>query len=144
MRLRNLLLLIGTLMVIGGFLVTQRLTYDRSVKSLFESRSQRIVDYEANVRMFGGDAICLFVYADPELLTAEGMKRLDATRGLLSKLPGVLQANSLAEQMRPGDDTLGRSSLTSLLPSKMSASPFAPYVIGLPIPLAINRRSCVM
>lgn len=97
------------------FPISMRAKSDRSVRSLFRPDNPRLIDYQRVVDDFGGEAICLAAYTDPNLLTAEGMAGLANFRGELAAVPGVLNASSLEEQPRPGDKSWVASFGTKLL-----------------------------
>ena len=81
--------------------LSQRIKYDQSVRSLFpEDHPQLLTYYQVNEE-FGLEATCLVAYTDPDLLCAEGLRRLDQFARTLSAVDGILEATSLAELPRP-------------------------------------------
>lgn len=81
--------------------LSQHIKRDRSVRSFFDPEHPRLLDYTSVQEDFGGDTMCLAVYTDPYLLSAEGMARLEAFTKRLGEVPGVLRAVSLAVLRRP-------------------------------------------
>lgn len=81
--------------------LSQRIKRDRSVYSFFDPGHPRLNDYTKAQDDFGGDTVCIAAYTDPELLTSEGLDRLDAFAKELANTPGILKGNSLANLPRP-------------------------------------------
>ncbi len=62
-----------------------------------------LVAYRTSKRIFGGEAIALAAYVDPELLTPEGMQRLTKVTQELEQVPGVDSVMSLNNNPILGD-----------------------------------------
>lgn len=71
------------------------LEFDRSVENMFPPDHPLLAPYRQAKRIFGGHEIALAAYVDPELLTEEGMARLDRLTESLSEVPGVDDVLSL-------------------------------------------------
>lgn len=83
----------------------------RSLGSLFAPDDPRLLAYHAAQLDFEIENLCGVVYADPELLTAAGMRRLRALTERLRQVPGIRTAKSLADLPRPGRVLVGGRSL---------------------------------
>lgn len=102
-RYRVFLFLSCVLVTAIAFPISQHMKYDRSVRSFFDLDDPSLLKYIRAQAEFGGDTMCLAVYTDPELLTVEGLTRLDAFAREMARVPGILQVTSLAEMRSPLD-----------------------------------------
>jgi predicted RND superfamily exporter protein len=99
---RRWLLLLTLGIVTAGLLPTaMSLTYDRSIHSFFDPGHPLLAIYEQVEREFGGDAVCVAVYEDENLLSLEGMQALATIRDRLAGVAGVRGVTSLADLRRP-------------------------------------------
>jgi predicted RND superfamily exporter protein len=101
--IRFRVLLFGVCLVATALLypISRQIQFDQSTRSMFDADNPRLVTYERAVAQFGGDATCLAGYSDPELLTAEGLARLESFTERIKRVPGVESATSLADLPRP-------------------------------------------
>lgn len=102
-RHRLPLLLICLAFTAAVFPISQSMKYDRSVRSFFDADNPHLSTYARSQKDFGGDTLCLAVYTDPDLLTTDGLLRLDSFTRRLASIPGILQASSLADMRSPLD-----------------------------------------
>ncbi|TWU04555.1 efflux RND transporter permease subunit [Stieleria varia] len=79
----------GLLVLMVCYPISQRLTMDRRVSSLFSQTDPTLVDYQSFKSAFGGNEIILVVYRDDELATTEGMDRSRIFSQQIRQLPGV-------------------------------------------------------
>ena len=63
---------------------------------MFASSDPLLVPFKQLKRTFGGDELVLAAYVDPNLLTAEGIARVDQLTQRLKEVPGVSSVTSLA------------------------------------------------
>lgn len=105
-RFRTVMFGVCLLFTASIYPLSQNISFDHSVRSLFAKNNPRIADYYRMVDNFGSDAVCLAVYRDPDLLTAQGLETLYAFTQQLQNLPGVVDATSLSELPRPQDPDL--------------------------------------
>lgn len=73
------------------------LSFDRSIENMFADDDPVLGPYRKLKRTFGGNEIALAAYVDPDLLTPEGIDRLEKLTQELAAVPGVGGAFSLAE-----------------------------------------------
>ena len=102
---RTPLLVVGLLATFGLMPLAGKVVSDRSVKALFPPDSSRLRAYRSVTDDFGGDAVCLMCYRDPDLFSAAGFRRLAALRERVERVPGVLSVSALDRQPVPGDST---------------------------------------
>ncbi|MBL9124078.1 MAG: hypothetical protein JNG90_10635, partial [Planctomycetaceae bacterium] len=72
-----------------------RLSFDRSIENMFAPDDPLLVPYRQLKRTFGGNEIALAAYVDPNLLTAQGIERLDQLSQAMQDVPGVQAVLSL-------------------------------------------------
>jgi len=77
------------------FVPASRLQFDRSIENLFAAQDPLLAPYERFKRTFGGNELALVAYTDPELLTDEGIERLDLLTRRLKETPGLDDVISL-------------------------------------------------
>ncbi|MCI0360448.1 MAG: MMPL family transporter [Planctomycetaceae bacterium] len=77
----------------------QRVSFDRSIERMFAPGDPLLEPYQRLKDKFGGNEIVLAVYADEQLLAAdgEGIRRLADVSGRLKKVAGVRDVLSLAQ-----------------------------------------------
>ncbi|MEX2560181.1 MAG: MMPL family transporter, partial [Pirellulales bacterium] len=73
------------------------LSFDRSIENMFAADDPVLGPYRKLKRTFGGNEIALAAYVDPDLLTRQGIDRLEKLAQELAGVPGVAGAFSLAE-----------------------------------------------
>jgi len=74
----------------------QQLAFDRSVENMFAPEDPILAPYHKLQRTFGGNEVALAVYDDPNLLTNEGLARLEKLTAALEKTEGVGTVFSLS------------------------------------------------
>lgn len=100
-RGRNLLLPLSLLLFAVSWPVAERLTFDRSIESLYAADDPQLKDYLDSKALFGGDELAIVAYTDPELfaegtreLSPEAKARIRSLSGELSKIEGVLSEST--------------------------------------------------
>jgi len=98
------LLLTAVILAVVAFFPARRIEFDRSVENMFAPDDPLLKPYEKLKRTFGGNEIAVAVYADEELLAADGrgMRRLAAVREKLAEVPGVKAALGLDQPLGIG------------------------------------------
>ncbi|MFW6169717.1 MAG: efflux RND transporter permease subunit [Planctomycetota bacterium] len=73
--------------------------FDRSVENMFRPGDPLLRAYDQLKRDFGGNAVVMAMYPDPELLaeSGEGIERLEDVERELNEIPGVREVLSLAD-----------------------------------------------
>ncbi len=71
------------------------LQFDRSIENMFPADHPLLVPFRRAKRIFGGHEIALAAYVDSELLTSQGMERLERLTQSLGEVPGVTDVLSL-------------------------------------------------
>lgn len=125
-RCRRAMLLAGLAITACLLPFARNVRYDQSVHALFSSDDPRLLAYNRTAAEFGGDATCLAVYTDPDLLSAAGMARLRDFTRKLSQVKGVLSAHSLAEMPRLREPELWRNAARWLASGGVAASGSTP------------------
>jgi predicted RND superfamily exporter protein len=99
LRGRWIWLAIAIVIAAVAYPAAQRVKFDRSVERMFSSDDPLLAPYNRLKTEFGGNEIVLAVYADPELLNADGsgLKRVAEVRDRLEKVDGVRDVLCLAE-----------------------------------------------
>lgn len=95
-RWRWPLLLLGLSVTIVSFFYARKLEFDRSVENMFAPGDPLLAPYHEVKRIFGGNEIALAAYEDPELLTPQGMDRLDRLTKQMQAVEGVQGVLSLS------------------------------------------------
>lgn len=95
------LLLLGVVAAAVAFLPARQLQFDRSIENMFAPGDPLLPPYEKLKRTFGGNEIVLAVYADDELLHADGrgIRRLVDVSSRLREIEGVSDVVSLDQPM---------------------------------------------
>ena len=96
-RWRWALLLVAAVVGAGAAVLGSRLTLDRSIERMFADDDPILQPYRRLQRTFGEHEIVMAVYADPELTTDAGLKRLEEVVGKLRKIPGIVAVVSLLD-----------------------------------------------
>lgn len=89
------LLALGLTVAALAYGPSQRLEFDRSIENMFAPSDPLLVPYRQSRRTFGGDEIALAAYVDPQLLSDEGLARVDDVTRKLRTVPGVENVLSL-------------------------------------------------
>jgi predicted RND superfamily exporter protein len=100
-RWRRWLLPAALVLFLIAWPLSRRLTFDRSIESLYAVGDPQLLDYLESKALFGGDELAIIAYTDPELFT-EGTRELSPEaeqriRGLareLSNIPGVQKSST--------------------------------------------------
>lgn len=79
-----------------------QLTFDRSVEGLFDKDDPRLASYLEDKQLFGGIEKAIVAYTDAELLTTEGLNRLEQFGSTLIQIDGVRGVVSLTQAKLPG------------------------------------------
>ncbi len=81
--------------------ISTRLTFDRSIESLYAADDPHLENYLESKALFGGDEIAIIAYADPELfvegtreLSPASAKRLEELAEKLSNIHGVNKSST--------------------------------------------------
>ncbi|MCC9654411.1 efflux RND transporter permease subunit [Rhodopirellula halodulae] len=88
---------IGCLLAIPLTIQQRDLGMDRSLASMFASDDPTLLQYQHLQRTFGGNLVVMLVYDDPDLMTAEGVRRSQAWTAQAESLPGVRGVLSIAK-----------------------------------------------
>ncbi|MBX3422129.1 MAG: MMPL family transporter [Pirellulaceae bacterium] len=96
------LLLIGSLLL-GGLALPYSLSlqFDRSLERLFHQSDPRLTNYLESKEIFGAQETCVVAYSDPDLISVDGLDRLEQFSKQLADVPGVDSIMSLAGMRRP-------------------------------------------
>lgn len=107
LRHRWTLAIVGALILAAAWPLSARLQTDRTIEQMFDPSDPTLLAYQELQQAFGGNAVVMLVYRDPELLTPAGLERtseisarveaIDGVRGVLS----VAQLNSVLGLIRP-------------------------------------------
>ena len=97
------LAVLGIVAMVLGFLPSEGLQFDRSVENMFAPDDPLMVPYDKLTRTFGGNQIVMAVYADEQLLAADGsgIRRLAELSDRLEAVPGVRGVVSLDMPLGP-------------------------------------------
>lgn len=80
-----------------------QLDFDRTIESMFQQGDPRYANYLEDKRLFGSLETSAVAYDDPDLLTVEGLERLQGFADELVDIEGVQSVFSLADARRPSD-----------------------------------------
>lgn len=89
------LLVLGLSIAALAYGPANRLEFDRSIENMFAADDPLLPPYRQLKRTFGGNEIALAAYVDPDLLTEQGMLRLDGLTSAMQAVPGVHAVLSL-------------------------------------------------
>ncbi len=110
----------GTLLLaLAGVWPAGQLQFEVSITSLFPPDDPVLVTYQEGLRLFGGAELVVVAYTDPDLLTADGLRRLQRFSNSFRELEG-----------------LGVERVTSLADARWPLAPMDPT----PLPLLVDRR----
>ena len=101
-KVRGAAVCVGVLLFVISVRPAMTLQLDRSVASVFADDDPTLIDYQELRTTFGGNAIVLLVYEDPELMSAAGLQRnasiTSAVRGI-SGIRSVLSSSWLNDAL---------------------------------------------
>ncbi len=106
-RFRWLLALLGAIIGIAAFPISQRVEFDRSIEGMFADDDPTLIAYRELRQSFGGNEVVMLVYQDDEFETAEGMTRNETLTQRIASVPGVAGVlspailNQTVERIRP-------------------------------------------
>jgi len=103
---RGILLCIGIVVSMAAYFPAAQLQFDRSIENMFAPDDPILVAYRNSKRIFGGEAIALAAYVDPELMTYGGMERLTEVTERLAAVGGVDSVMSLNNNPLLRDDII--------------------------------------
>ncbi len=112
------LAIIAVVILATAWPLSWRLEMDRTIDQMFAPQDPTLLAYQELQTAFGGNAALLFVYHDPELLTATGLERANELSGKIAEVSGVRgvlsvsQLNEVLGVIRPGGLLTGLSSDT--------------------------------
>ncbi|MDH3717621.1 MAG: MMPL family transporter [Planctomycetota bacterium] len=89
------LLALAAVLVAAAYLPAHRLDFDRSIENMFAPDDPLLVPYRQLQRTFGGDAVVMAAYVDPQLMTDAGLRRVQQLTERLAAVAGVQSAFSL-------------------------------------------------
>ncbi len=79
-----------------------QLEFDRSLVGLFTAGDPRLVNYLEGKALFGNAETGVVAYTDPDLLTIDGLQRLEQLETDLQAVPGIEGVLGMAQLRRPG------------------------------------------
>jgi len=88
------LLVAAVMLAILAAPAASRLSFDRSIESMFAPDDPLLPPYEKLKRTFGGNEIVMAVYEDPDLMTPSGLEQLETVGNRLGEVPGVAEVLS--------------------------------------------------
>jgi len=94
---RRSLAILGTLILVIAWPSAARLEMNRTIDQMFAPDDPTLVAYQELREAFGGNAVVMLVYRDPELFTPAGITRAGAIAADVAKVPGVRGVLSIAE-----------------------------------------------
>ncbi len=107
-RYRYALLVLGIILFGIAIPFSQRLSLDRNITTMFAPDDPTLVDYQVLQKSFGGNAVVMLVYRDPNLMSREGIDRSKLISAQVENIPGVSGVlspstlNAALEKIRPG------------------------------------------
>ncbi|TWU22208.1 MMPL family protein [Novipirellula galeiformis] len=108
-RYRVILSLLGLVVLVASVPFSNRLQLDRSIAAMFAQRDPTLVDYKTLQDSFGGNAVAMLVYRDPDLMSRAGLQRSEAIASRVIEIEGVdgilspSTLNAAIEKIRPGN-----------------------------------------
>lgn len=94
------LLVLGVAATLAALGPSQRLAFDRSIENMFAPDDPVLGPFRQLKRTFGGDEVALAAYVDPDLLTSQGLERVEKLAERLEGVAGVQEVYSLATVKR--------------------------------------------
>ncbi|HEV3339429.1 MAG TPA: MMPL family transporter [Pirellulales bacterium] len=95
-RFRWPFLLAALAVTVAAYFPSRWLAFDRSIENMFAPDDPVLEPFRKLKRTFGGDEVALAAYVDADLLTADGLARLEKITADLAAVPGVKQTFSLS------------------------------------------------
>ena len=89
------LLMVGLVTAVLSYGPAHRLEFDRSIENMFADDDPILEPYRELKRVFGGNEIGRAGYVDPQLLTLEGLQRVERLTAQMREVPGVHAVLSL-------------------------------------------------
>lgn len=96
LRWRGTLLLLSLVATVAAWPISQRLSFEQSIESLYATDNPHLRDFLTSRSTFGGDELLFVAYSDPELfqpnsdaLTDVASERITSFAEQLSQVPGV-------------------------------------------------------
>ena len=102
LQLRNPLLGCCVVAAVWAYGPSRRLEFDRSLEGLFTEGDPRLTNYLEGKALFGGSETAAVAYTDAQLLTPQGLTRLEEFTQQFLQLGGVDNVLSLAQLRLPG------------------------------------------
>ena len=75
-RWRSPLLVVSLLLTVAGVWPSSHLQFDVAITNMFPPNDPVLLAYQDGLKLFGGAELVVVAYTDPELLTADGLRRL--------------------------------------------------------------------
>lgn len=110
------LLLIAAGLAAAAWVPSRQLSMDRSIEQMFPAGDPSVESYQLLRQRFGGNAVAMLVYRDPQLLSSGGIQRVAEIAEQAKEIPGVLGVLTLAQV----NDALSRTRPGSLFSSNQS------------------------
>ena len=107
-RYRYALAIWGLLLTVPAVPLSRQLQMDESIESFYAPDNPHLQNYLDSKRWFGGDEFVLVAYRDPDLLSKEGLERVETLAETLAEVPGVKAQSTqdLARTLAPRKATL--------------------------------------
>lgn len=110
LRLRVPAVAVAVILFVVTYPVSIGLQFDRTITAMFAPHEQVFKDYMLLRDYFGSNTVVMFVYHDPQLMTAEGLERNAEIARRVQQIPGVIGAlstsllNDSMRKLQPGLD----------------------------------------
>lgn len=88
---------LGAIILAVAWPLSGRLEMDRTIEQMFPADDPTLLAYHELQQAFGGNAVVMLVYRDPELFTPEGLKRAGQVSAQVEKIEGVRGVLSVAQ-----------------------------------------------
>lgn len=129
-RWRYPLLIACLLLGAGAFPISQTLQFDRSLERLFHESDDRLKNYLESKEVFGAQETCFVAYTDPQLVSPEGLERLEQFSAKLAAVPGVDSTMNLAGMRRPSNPLSSKSLKGVLLEGTVTSQELRDELVG--------------
>jgi len=93
----GILAFVGVLILVIAWPLSASLQTNRTIEQMFDPDDPTLVAYQELQQAFGGNAVVMLVYRDPELLSAAGLERAGAISARVQAIEGVRGVLSVAE-----------------------------------------------
>ncbi len=94
---RWILAILGVIILAGAWPLSGRLEMDRTIEQMFPAYDPTLLAYHELQQSFGGNAVVMLVYRDPELFTPAGLERAGEVSAQVQAVDGVRGVLSVAE-----------------------------------------------